>query len=718
MFPLQHKASEPLALIIDDDATIRLLARQTLELAGMRVAEAEDGEQGLAEFARLAPDIVLLDVLMPVKSGFEVCVALRSTLAGLRVPVLMMTGLDDTASVETAYESGATDFITKPITWPILAHRVRYMLRASQTLDALSRSEARLAHAQSLAQLGHWDWDLERGELYRSAEALRILGADMQAVVPSYDAFVALVHAEDRDAVEQAMNRALESAEPYSLECRIVRADGTERVVHEQAVVTCNDAGRPRRIQGTTQDVTERKRAEERIRQLALYDALTNLPNRQFFKEQLGHSIGLAARLEQKVGVLILDLDRFKRINETFGHNVGDQLLAAVGARLTQSLRSADYVTRGDTLPLAGSAARLGGDEFTIQVTGLTQDEDAAKVARRILASMSRPFRLDGQEIFITASIGISVYPSDGLDVDTLLKNADSAMYHAKNQGKDNYQFFSPSMNASSLHKLTLENQLRRAIDRGELLLHYQPKIDAASSRIAGVEALVRWRHPEHGMIMPGEFITLAEETGLIVPIGEWVLGEACRQAAVWHAAGFTDLSVAVNMASPNFAQKDFVAKVAASTAQAGIGARAIEIEVTESVLMRDVEATHVTLRALKDHGCQLSIDDFGTGYSSLAYLKRFPLDTLKIDRSFVRDVIANPEDAAITEAIIALGNSLGLDVVAEGVETQAQAAFLRSRGCGLMQGYLFSRPLPAEEISAMLVRERTSGAPRLDVAA
>jgi len=706
-----HASTPPLALVVDDDSTIRLFARQTLEVAGIRVAEAADGEQGLDEFARLKPDIVLLDVMMPVMNGFDVCRTLRSNPAGLHVPVLMMTGLDDSESVEAAYDAGATDFVTKPITWPILAHRVRYMLRASQTLEALARSESRLADAQRLAQLGHWDWDLQRGELYRSAEVLRILGASAE-LPATHDAFVALVHAEDKDAVVHAVQRAIDTGEPYSLECRIVRPDGSERVIHEQAVVTCTDAGRPLRIQGTTQDITERKRTEERIRQLALYDPLTNLPNRQFFKEQLGHSIGLAERLEQKVAVLILDLDRFKRINETFGHNVGDQLLKAVGVRLTQSLRSADYVSRGDAFQVAGSAARLGGDEFTIQVTGLTQVDDATKVARRILSTISRPFHVDGQEIFITASIGISVYPVDGADVDALLKNADSAMYHAKSQGKDNYQFFSPSMNASSLHKLTLENQLRRAIDRGELLLHYQPKVHASSRCIAGVEALIRWRHPELGLVSPAEFIPLAEETGLIVPVGEWVLGEACRQAAQWHAAGFRDMSVAVNMASPNFAQKDFIGKVAAAAAQAKVDPRSIEIEVTESVLMRDVESTRVTLRALKDCGFRLSVDDFGTGYSSLAYLKRFPLDTLKIDRSFVRDVIANAEDAAITEAIIALGNSLRLSVVAEGVETEAQAAFLRGRGCGLMQGYLYSCPVTAEEITAMLMRNTSLGPP------
>src|SRR5690606_34692344 len=314
---------------------------------------------------------------------FEVCARARAMPSRARTPVLMMTGLDDSESVNRAYEAGATDFITKPITWPILAHRVRYMLRASQALGRLARSEARLAAAQRLAQLGHWDWDLASNALYRSPEALRILGVNGSNAPIDYAAFIAMVHPSERGVLEAAVGRALQHGEPYSLECRIVRPDGVERIVHEQAVVERGPGGRPLRVHGTTQDITERKLAEQRIRRLALYDSLTELPNRQFFKEQLSHSIGHAHRMGHKVAVLVLDLERFKRINETLGHNLGDQLLSAVGARLTQSLRAADYVTRSDA-PVAGNLARLGGDEFTIQVTGLSQAADVAKVARRI----------------------------------------------------------------------------------------------------------------------------------------------------------------------------------------------------------------------------------------------------------------------------------------------------------------------------------------------
>ena len=707
--PVMHGSPEqapPLVLVIDDDGMMRMLVREALEGNGFRVEEAEDGEAGLALFADLRPDVVLLDVVMPGIDGFDTCVALRRLPDGIRVPVLMMTGLDDTASVNRAYQAGATDFVTKPIAWPILPHRVRYLLRASQTLAALARSEERLAESQRMAKLGHWDWCLVRDTVDRSPEVLRILDIDAATFPAGYRALLPLLHPDDARALDAAIAAALKRAQPWSLECRLLHADGGVRILHEQAVVHCDAAGKPVRIRGTTQDITERRRTEERMRTLALYDSLTGLPNREFFIEQFGHSLAHAERLGRPLAVMVLDIDRFKRINDTLGHGVGDVLLQEVGKRLEQALREADYVTRADFVSSDQNLARLGGDEFTIMLASLAQAEDVAKVARRVLEMISRPIMLDGAETVVTASIGIAVYPADGADTETLLKNADSAMYFAKDQGKDNFQFFSPSMNARSFQKLSMENSLRKALERDELRLHYQPKVDAASKRITGVEALIRWQHPELGMVAPNDFIPLAEETGLIVPIGEWVLHTACQQLARWHAAGFADLTVAVNMASQNFAQKDFVGGVAATIRGAGIAPAAVEIEITESVLMQDIKAAIATLNALKACGVRLSVDDFGTGYSSLAYLKRFPIDTLKIDRSFVRDVINNREDAAITAAIIALAQSLELQVVAEGVETQEQSEFLRKKGCHLMQGYLFSRPLPPEQLTALLEAE------------
>jgi diguanylate cyclase (GGDEF)-like protein/PAS domain S-box-containing protein len=699
----------PLVLVIDDDGMMRMLVRESLETGGFRVEEAEDGEAGLALFDAVRPDVVLMDVVMPGIDGFACCSALRALPGGARVPVLMMTGLDDTASVNRAYEAGATDFVTKPISWPILSHRVRYLHRASETFAALALSEERLAEAQRMAQLGYWEWDVERKFMFHSDEVLRILGVDRQAVSAAPGAFLALVHPDDRDGFKAALSTRLVQGQDCAFEHRIVRADGQVRVVNNQAKGVFDAAGKLLRVMGTTQDITERRHAESRVRELTLYDSLTGLPNRQFFNEQFEHSLALAQRLKLPLAVLVLDIDRFQRINDTFGHGVGDRLLKETAARLSRTLRDADYLSRAADAPDAHNVARLGGDEFTIMLASLAQAEDVAKVARRLLEAVAQPLQFDGQEVVVTASVGIAVYPADGTDTETLLGNADSAMYFAKEQGKNDYQFFSASMNARSFQKLSLENDLRKALERGELVLHYQPKVDAGNGRIAGVEALVRWNHPELGMVSPADFIPLAEETGLIVPIGEWVLGEACRQLAIWHAAGFDDLTVAVNMASPNFAQKDFVERVRASIRAAGITPGGVEIEVTESVLMQDVEATIATLKALKHAGLRLSVDDFGTGYSSLSYLKRFPIDILKIDRSFVRDVIGNREDAAITSAIIALARSLDMQVVAEGVETAQQAAFLRHKGCHLMQGYFFGHPVAAAEMGALLTASRSS---------
>jgi diguanylate cyclase (GGDEF)-like protein/PAS domain S-box-containing protein len=696
-------AYEPLVLVIDDDGMMRMLVRESLESGGFRVEEAEEGESGLVLFESLRPDVVLLDVVMPGMDGFSTCAALRGLPAGARVPVLMMTGLDDTVSVNRAYECGATDFVAKPIAWPILSHRVRYLLRASQSFEALARSQEQLAEAQRMAQLGYWEWDVKRNAFHQSDELLRIFGVHRASFPNHLGACLPLVHPEDVSRFKDALNIPPEPGKSVHLEHRIIRPDGVTRILNVQAKSIHDAAGNLLRIQGTTQDITERRQAEERMRTLTLYDALTGLPNRQFFKEQLDHSLALAQRLKLSLAVLVLDIDRFQRINETFGHGVGDQLLKKAGTRLTRILRDADYVARVETSAETHNVARLGGDEFTIMLTGLTQAEDVAKVARRLLDETARPLQLDGQEVVVTASIGIAVFPTDGTDTDTLLKNADSAMYFAKKQGKNNYQFFSASTNARSFQKLGLENGLRKALEREELVLHYQPKVDAAGGVIFGVEALVRWKHPDLGMVPPGDFIPLAEETGLILPIGEWVLGEACRQLSAWRAAGFADLTMAVNMASQNFAQKGFVKRVTACILSAGLVPEGVEIEVTESVLMQDVEATIATLRALKENGIALSVDDFGTGYSSLAYLKRFPIDTLKIDRSFVRDVMSNREDAAITSAIITLAKRLDMQVVAEGVETAEQAAFLRREGCHLMQGYFFGRPLAAVDLTPLL---------------
>ncbi len=432
-----------------------------------------------------------------------------------------------------------------------------------------------------------------------------------------------------------------------------------------------------------------RQQAEERVRHLAHYDELTGLPNRTMFNQQLTRSLAQARRHDKPLAILFIDLDRFKNINDTLGHETGDRVLKEVADRLHGCLRESD------------TAGRLGGDEFVVLIEESPQPEHVAAVAQKILAAVARPFILDAQEFHLTASIGISTYPVDGADIHSLLKNADISMYRAKEQGKNNYQFYSAQMNVHTLERLALESNLRRALERNEFLLHYQPKIDIGSGRITGMEALVRWQQPARGLIPPAQFIPLAEETGLIVPIGEWVLKTACAQNKSWQEHGLPPLRVAVNLSARQFGHETLLQDVARVLTETGLDPAALELEITESMVMHNPERAVILLTKLKAMGIHLSIDDFGTGYSSLNYLKRFPIDSVKIDRSFIQDLPGDSDDAAITQAIIAMAHSLRLKVIAEGVETEEQLSFLRNHGCDEMQGNYFSKPLPENEFPA-----------------
>ena len=699
-----------LILVADDETTGRLLLREALEAAGFAVEEAANGAEAIDAFTRLKPALVILDVLMPEVDGFEATAAIRQLPGGDTVPVLILTGLDDVASIKKAYEVGVTDFASKPINLLVLGHRIRYMLRAKTALDDLRESEARLAAAQEIARLGNWERDLVTGSMQWSAETYRLYGMSPGSFTPDWERVRDRIHPDDRDLVHRATEEAIRGERPYSVDIRI-RVEGRgERFVHEQAVVIRDAAGRPVRLSGTTQDITDRKEAEGQIRFLAYYDGLTRLPNRALFLERLNLALVNARRDRRTIALLFFDVDRFKHINDTFGHSVGDRMLTTVAERLRKCLRSSDTITRGDPLGSSDTVARLGGDEFIVSITDITRIEDAAKIARRMLESLAEPMHLDDHELFVTASIGISVFPHDGPDAETLLKNADSAMYHAKEAGRNQYQFYNPAMNASALRKLSLENNLRRALERDELVLHFQPLVDADTERIFGAEALVRWKHPDLGMVPPGDFIPLAEETGLILPIGEWILRRACEEARTWQSAGYPTLKISVNLSARQFREQRLIDMVRKALSEAVLDPRTVELEITESVLMRNVEEAIGTLRGLRSMGLRISLDDFGTGYSSLSYLTRFPIDTLKIDRLFVKEIVSRPADAAITAAIISMAAGLSMEVIAEGVETREQLQELRSRGCRLMQGFLFSRPVPAEEFRRLLERQASGG--------
>ncbi len=693
-------------LIVDDDAGGRRLTRATLLRAGFDVVEAGDGAQALESMSELLPDLVLMDVGMPVMDGFTCCAELRKLPGGTRVPVVMMTGLDDVQSIERAFEVGATDFITKPINWPILAHRVRYMLRASAAINQLKQNQRRLSNAQRIGEMGDWEWDVRQKRVSASEQAWRIFGRDSQLGALEDDQFLGTVHQDDVERVRLACERAIANGDDFAIEHRVIGRGGGLRHVHQQVeVIEQDEQGRAVRLAGAVHDFTRRKDAEEQVRRLAYFDTLTGLPNRLLFTEQLMSAMAHAERHGQQLAIMFIDLDDFKRVNDTLGHGAGDDLLKEIGARLAGSIRGLDAVARGGASDDGNTIARLGGDEFIVLLNNVDDAVDAGAAARRLVAALAEPVTVQGTELYASCSVGVAIYPGDGGDIETLLMNADTAMYRAKETGRGGLQFYDRSMNARARERLETETLLRHAIERDEFVLHYQPRVDLANGRIVGAEALIRWQHPQRGLLMPKEFISLAEDARLVIPIAEWVIAAVCRQIGLWRTAGLRPIPVAVNLAAPHLRERALPELVQRVLMEHALPSSLLEIEVTESILMHDPEQSVANARRLAALGVSLSIDDFGTGYSSLSYLKRLPISALKIDQSFVRDIATDPDDAAIITAIIAMAHSLSLRVVAEGVETDAQRRFLRDHGCDEFQGFLVSVPVPAAEFAQMLAR-------------
>lgn len=553
--------------------------------------------------------------------------------------------------------------------------------RTSQLAVAGARmleQQVALARAQRIARLGSWEFDAASGTLNCSDELRALLGLEAAGKL-DLGQLAAAVDPRDRDALSNAIGELMREPGRVEIDCR-VDVDRT-RTVHFRIESEWHDE-RLFRLRGTVQDVTAAREAEAHIQHLAHYDVLTGLPNRNLWMDRAQSALHSAQRHGDVLAVLFLDLDHFKTVNDSLGHPAGDRLLGAIAQHLAGCMREEDVL------------ARLGGDEFVVLLPRLPRADDAAIVARKMLAVLAEPIEIDGHQLTLSVSIGIALYPVDGGDVDTLLKHADTAMYGAKDAGRNNFQFFVPEMNVRAFERLMLENGLRRAIERNELVLHYQPQIDVETGRIVGAEALVRWNHPEMGLVLPNQFIPVAEDSGLIGPLGVWALNAACRQQVRWRESGLTDLLVAINISALQFRKTDFVETVSEILAATGADPRCIELEITESALMQPSDDLFERLDRLVAMGLTLALDDFGTGYSSLAYLKRLPIHRLKLDRSFVIDLPGDPEDAAIATATLSLARDLGMGVVAEGVESAAQRDFLAVRGCRVMQGYLFARPL------------------------
>ncbi len=571
-----------------------------------------------------------------------------------------------------------------------------------EKIQALAHSEQSLGQAQRTARLGSWDWSAGAAAATGSAELYRIVGVTPGVQPATLRSFLRVVPPSERRLVMTELAALGQRRNAGGFEHHVRRPDGERRVVHHQMGAERDPGGRLLRCFGTVQDVTERRQAEEKMRQLALFDGLTGLANRQSFNDHLANAVARSKRHGTGLATLFVDLDRFKRINDTLGHAVGDAVLRQAAQRLQGCVRETDAVASGVADP-STLVARLGGDEFIVLLRDVLAPRDAMLVANRMIQVLTAPFLIDNHELVVTASIGIAMHPSDGDSGDELVNAADAAMYAAKKLGRNTFQFFTPEMNTLAREKLSLETELRRAIDLQQFVLHFQPKVHYASGRVAGFEALVRWHHPERGMIPPGQFIELAEELGLIVAIGDWVLDASCRQAAQWKRDGLGEISIAINLASPSFRKPRLVDELRSLLERYELEPRQLQIEATETMLMESAGATLKTLEDLHALGVKLSIDDFGTGYSSLSYLRRFPIDQLKVDRSFVCEMTHNPDDAAIVAAIISLGLNMKREIVAEGVETLEQARLLHHQGCELMQGFLFSRPVPAAAVPAML---------------
>ena len=694
-----------LVLVIDDDQTAHLWAKRYLSTAGFALISALNGHEGITAFKQHSPDIVLVDIDMPEMDGFATCTAIRQLPDGKNTPLLMVTGTEDSERVALSYQAGATDFVVKPVNWKVLIHRLHYMIKACDLVKQLENSETRLSKAQQMAKLGHWEWYFD-DKMYWSDEVFNIFQVNKASFIPSYTNFHAMIYDKDKVMIQDYFNRVRKNQTVKMVECRIVTGEGLQRFVGQQIEGIENSKHELIGLTGTIQDITERKSYENKIKHLAYYDEITGLPNRTFFLELLSTSIKLAERNNRHFAVLFLDVDDFKGINDSYGHHIGNLLLKEVSKRLIAGLHSTDVASRcfedhdnynGHEVDIA----RLGGDEFTIILNELNCPEDAVIAAELIQKWITEPMLLENQLIYTSSSVGISIYPQDGGDSECLLRNADIAMYHAKKLGKGHCQFFHDSMNVKARQRRKMETCMFHAVANNELRLYYQPIVSAKTGQVIGVEALMRWDNPQLGFLPPDDFIPLAEDNGLIVKFGEWAIREVCRQHIEWQQQGMGHLSIAVNLSGLQFNQPNFLTMIAdILTEYQIVKPRFLIFELTESVIMSDTVRMFDKLWGLKRLGIKLSVDDFGTGYSSLSYLKSFPLDSLKIDRSFIKDLPHNENDAAIVNAILALANTLNLSTVAEGVENLQQRKFLERSSCHSIQGYLFSKPMPVADFN------------------
>jgi diguanylate cyclase (GGDEF)-like protein/PAS domain S-box-containing protein len=675
-----------------DTSLVRLALRHT-RFGSFQIERVATLADGIERLSKGGIGAVITDLSLPDSHGMETID--RLLVAAPRVPILVLSGSDDQETTSQSLQHGAQDYFAKDkLDGNSLSRALRNMIdrktsedalfiekeRAQVTLNSIGDAVLSTDSAGNVTYLNRvaekmtgWSWEEASGR--PSVEVLRLV--DEATRQPS------------QNPMDVAI--ALDKTVDLSSNCILIRRDGSESAIEDSAAPIHDRDGRCTGAVIVFHDVTVARSIAQQMAHSAQHDFLTGLPNRMLLADRLTQAMAIANRSHDKVAVLFLDLDGFKHVNDSLGHSLGDKLLKTMGVRLQAAVRKSDTVSRH------------GGDEFVILLSSIQRSEDAVNRVKDVIAKVNLPYSIDGHDLHLSVSIGISIYPDDSDSAEELIQDADNAMYHAKEQGSNNYRFFQDIMNVQAVRRQYLETGLHRALERHEFLLHYQPKVNLNSGQIVGVEALLRWRHPERGLIPPVEFIPLAESSGLIAPIGRWVLREACRQAREWRGAGLPHIGMAVNISAVEFRDKDFLANLQSTLVEAGMNPANLELELTESVLMRHVESTDRLLRELHAIGVCLTVDDFGTGYSSLSYLSRFPIGCLKIDRSFVQRINSEQNDDLIIRAVIGMGQSLNQRVVAEGVETQEQLAFLQLLGCDEGQGYYFCHPVPAQEIASLL---------------
>ncbi len=696
MKPRMKHEGEAAVLVVDDTPDRLDLMSMQLRKAGYHVLAAHDGREALELAHREHPLLVISDVMMPEVDGIELCRRLRADSELQTTPVLLVSAMrvGDESAIE-GLQAGADDYLEAPYDGMRLVAKVTRLTERARFEEALRESEERYALAARGANDGLWDWDLRTDEVYFSARWKSMLGYREDEIGSRVREWLDRVHPDDKEALKAEIQSHIEGTSAhFEIEHRMLHKDGSFRWMLSRGMVVRNSEGRAYRMAGSQTDITERKRAEERLLHDAFHDALTGLPNRALFMDRLGHAVERARRHEEySFAVIFLDLDRFKVVNDSLGHSIGDQLLMEVGRRLEECVRAGDTV------------ARLGGDEFTILLEDVNDTDVAVRMAERIQQRLTMAANLSGQEVFTTASLGIALSSTGYQRPEDILRDANIAMHRAKLSGKARHQVFDTTMHSHAVALLKLETDLRRTVTEREYKVCYQPIVSLKTDEVVGFEALVRWQHPERGLVFPDEFIPVAEETGLIIRLDRLVLREAARQLRSLNEQlqGRAPLTVSVNLSAKQFSHADLVKQVERILSETGLEAARLKLEITENVLLINTDAVNRMLTELKALGVELYLDDFGTGYSSLSYLHRFPIDALKIDRSFINRIGAGGDNSEIARAIVMLAHSLGMDVIAEGVETEEQLATLRELGCEYGQGNLFSPPIDISEVKTLV---------------